>query len=133
MARCFATKPFVYQDIFDHATPDTTKYAALPAPLFPGTARSLPITSPPLRSTARRSSRSPPRASRMRLPAPLIRSLMAETGMKEIAHYLRASHLQFLANILEDPEASDNDKFVATNLLKNSCVAAEGKLPTCQV
>ena len=68
----------------------------------------------------------------MRLPAPLIRSLMAETGMKEIAHYLRASHLQFLANILEDPEASDNDKFVATNLLKNSCVAAEGKLPTCQ-
>jgi fumarate hydratase class I len=52
--------------------------------------------------------------------------------MRDIAHYLRPGHLQQLRNILDDPEASDNDRFVATDLLKNAAVSAGGVLPMCQ-
>ena len=52
--------------------------------------------------------------------------------MHDIAHYLRPAHLQQLANILDDPEASNNDKFVALDLLKNANIAAGGVLPMCQ-
>ncbi len=60
-----------------------------------------------------------------------IRRLTAE-AMREIAHFLRPAHLQQLRSILDDPEASANDRFVATDLLKNSAVAAGGVLPMCQ-
>ncbi|KAK2197545.1 bifunctional Fe-S hydro-lyase [Babesia duncani] len=50
----------------------------------------------------------------------------------DIMHYLRASHLQQLRNILDDPESSNNDKFVSMQLLKNACVAAGKILPGCQ-
>ncbi|MGV4877330.1 fumarate hydratase [Acetobacter indonesiensis] len=50
----------------------------------------------------------------------------------EVAHYLRPKHLEQLASILKDPEASDNDRFVALDLLKNACIAAGGVLPMCQ-
>ena len=59
-------------------------------------------------------------------------SLLADEAMRDIAHYLRADHLQQLRNILDDAEASDNDRFVATELLKNANVAAGGVLPMCQ-
>ena len=59
-------------------------------------------------------------------------SLLAREAFSEIAFYLRPSHLQFLANILQDPEASDNDRFVAYTMLLNQTVAAHGQLPTCQ-
>jgi len=52
--------------------------------------------------------------------------------MRDIAHLLRPGHLQQLANILGDPEASANDRFVATELLKNANIAAGGVLPGCQ-
>ena len=52
--------------------------------------------------------------------------------MHDIAHYLRPAHLQQLRNILDDPEASDNDRFVALDLLKNANIAAGGVLPMCQ-
>ncbi|HEX5967814.1 MAG TPA: fumarate hydratase, partial [Intrasporangium sp.] len=58
--------------------------------------------------------------------------LLTETAMHDIAHYLRPGHLQQLANILDDPEASNNDKFVALDLLKNANIAAAGVLPMCQ-
>ncbi|WP_041307751.1 fumarate hydratase [Intrasporangium calvum] len=58
--------------------------------------------------------------------------LLTETAMHDIAHYLRPGHLQQLANILDDPEASNNDKFVALDLLKNANIAAGGVLPMCQ-
>ena len=58
--------------------------------------------------------------------------LLTETAMHDIAHYLRPAHLQQLANILDDPEASNNDKFVALDLLKNANIAAGGILPMCQ-
>ncbi len=58
--------------------------------------------------------------------------LLTDTAMHDIAHYLRPAHLQQLANILDDPQASDNDKFVALDLLKNANIAAGGILPMCQ-
>ncbi len=60
-----------------------------------------------------------------------IRLLTAE-AMREIAHHLRSGHLAQLRAILDDPEASDNDRFVALDLLRNAAVAAGGVLPMCQ-
>ena len=58
--------------------------------------------------------------------------LLTETAMHDIAHYLRPGHLQQLRNILDDPEASPNDRFVALDLLKNVNISAGGILPMCQ-
>jgi fumarate hydratase class I len=52
--------------------------------------------------------------------------------MRDIAHYLRSTHLAQLRTILDDPEASENDRFVAFDLLKNAAIAAGGVLPMCQ-
>ena len=59
-------------------------------------------------------------------------TLLAKRAFEDVSFFLRASHLQKLANILADPEATDNDKFVAHTMLMNQVVAAEGELPTCQ-
>ena len=59
--------------------------------------------------------------------------LLAREAYADVSFYLRAAHLQKLADILKDPEASDNDKFVAHTMLMNQVVSAEGELPTCQV
>ena len=53
-------------------------------------------------------------------------------AMHEITHYLRPGHLGQLRRILDDPEASANDRFVALDLLKNACISAGGVLPMCQ-
>jgi fumarate hydratase class I len=58
--------------------------------------------------------------------------LLTATAMRDIAHLLRPGHLQQLRNILDDPEASPNDRFVALDLLKNANIAAGGVLPMCQ-
>ena len=59
-------------------------------------------------------------------------TLLTQVAMREIAHFLRPGHLQQLANILQDPEASANDRFVALDLLKNASIAAGGVLPMCK-
>jgi len=59
-------------------------------------------------------------------------TLISQEAMRDIAHFLRPGHLQQLANILDDPEASDNDRFVALDLLKNAAISAGGVLPMCQ-
>jgi fumarate hydratase, class I len=59
-------------------------------------------------------------------------TLLAREAMRDIAHLLRPGHLAQLAKILQDPEASPNDKFVALDLLKNANIAAGGILPMCQ-
>jgi len=59
-------------------------------------------------------------------------TLLTETAMHDISHYLRSDHLAQLAKILQDPEASPNDRFVALDLLKNANIAAGGVLPMCQ-
>ncbi|MEI6219759.1 MAG: fumarate hydratase [Actinomycetes bacterium] len=60
-----------------------------------------------------------------------ITALTAE-AIHDISHYLRSAHLQQLKNILDDAEASPNDRFVALDLLKNANIAAGGVLPMCQ-
>jgi len=57
---------------------------------------------------------------------------LSEAAFGDINHYLRPGHLQQLRNILDDKEASDNDKFVAFDFLKNANIAAGGVLPMCQ-
>ena len=72
-----------------------------------------------------------PEGTFLRVEPEAIRRLTAE-AMHDIAHFLRSGHLQQLRNILDDPEASDNDRFVALDLLKNAAIAAGGVLPMCQ-
>ncbi len=64
--------------------------------------------------------------------APAGLTLLASEAMREIAHKLRPSHLAQLRKILDDPEASPNDKFVALDLLRNAVIAVAGVLPGCQ-
>ncbi len=59
-------------------------------------------------------------------------TLITQEAMRDIAHFLRPGHLAQLAAILDDPEASANDRFVALDLLKNASIAAGGVLPMCQ-
>ena len=59
-------------------------------------------------------------------------TLLTETAIHDISHYLRREHLEQLAKILKDPESSPNDRFVALDLLKNANIAAGGVLPMCQ-
>lgn len=58
--------------------------------------------------------------------------LLAEEALKDVSFMLRSTHLQKLKNIIDDPEATDNDRFVAYNLLQNASVAVKGALPSCQ-
>ena len=57
---------------------------------------------------------------------------LAERAFTDISHLLRSSHLAQLAAILDDPEATKNDRFVAMEMLKNAVISAEGQLPMCQ-
>ncbi|MDE2239197.1 MAG: fumarate hydratase [Rhodospirillales bacterium] len=59
-------------------------------------------------------------------------SELAFAAFHDISHLLRPAHLQQLANILKDPEASENDRYVAMEFLKNASIAAKGILPMCQ-
>src|SRR5579859_4652830 len=65
------------------------------------------------------------------IPREALRAL-AEAAFTDINHLLRPAHLASLKHIVEDPEASDNDKFVAYDFLKNANIAAGGVLPMCQ-
>ena len=57
---------------------------------------------------------------------PELLTLVAREGMRDIAHLLRPGHLRQLRAILDDPEASPNDRYVARDLLQNACIAAGG-------
>ena len=85
--------------------------------------------------------------TRLDLPAPSVESFqgqdiivvdhallraLAETAFYQISHFLRPGHLQQLAAILDDTQASENDKYVAQDLLRNANIAAGGVLPMCQ-
>jgi fumarate hydratase, class I len=65
------------------------------------------------------------------VPREALRAL-AEAAFTDINHLLRPAHLASLKHIVEDPDASDNDKFVAYDFLKNANIAAGGVLPMCQ-
>ena len=53
-------------------------------------------------------------------------TLLAEEAFRDVAHLLRKSHLEQTAAILNDPEASENDKYVALEMIKNAVISAEG-------
>ena len=59
-------------------------------------------------------------------------TLMANTAFRDVSFMLRRSHNEQVAKILSDPEASDNDKYVALTFLRNADIASKGKLPFCQ-
>jgi len=101
---------FHYQEIFEHG-PDTTAYRQL--------------TSDYVSTTTFE-------GQEILKIAPAALTLLAREAMDDVAHLLRPGHLQQLAHILEDPEASDNDRFVALELLKNANIAAGRVLPGCQ-
>lgn len=101
---------FHYQEIFERG-PDTTRYRQLTSDYV---------------STA-----SFDGGEILRI-APEALTLIAREAMDDVAHLLRPSHLRQLARILDDPEASDNDRFVALELLKNANIAAGRILPGCQ-
>jgi fumarate hydratase class I len=63
---------------------------------------------------------------------PDVLTLIAREGMRDIAHLLRPGHLRQVRAIIDDPEASPNDRYVARDLLQNACIAAGGVLPMCQ-
>ncbi len=59
-------------------------------------------------------------------------TLLAQHAFHDASFMLRPAHQQQVADILNDPEASENDKYVALQFLRNSDIAAKGILPTCQ-
>jgi fumarate hydratase class I len=63
---------------------------------------------------------------------PSVLTVLTARAMRDIAHLLRPGHLAQLAKILDDPEASANDRFVAMDLLRNAVIASGGVLPGCQ-
>jgi fumarate hydratase class I len=105
-----ATKPFVYQE---------------PLPLSGDTAEYRLLSKDGL-STAQFEGREILKVD------PGVLSFLAQTAFRDSAFLLRTSHLRQLAAILEDPEASPNDRYVALTLLKNAEIAAHGILPMCQ-
>jgi fumarate hydratase class I len=102
---------FAFQDILEAGHHDATPYRKLPGdlvqPLTAGGRRFLEV-------------------------APEALTLLTKTAMRDIAHLLRPGHLAQLRAILDDPDASPNDHFVALELLKNANIAAGGVLPGCQ-
>lgn len=109
--RALSATPFVYQPLFDLGPDTTTKYRK--------------ITSDHV-STVTLDGK-----TFLKVEPEGLRLLTAE-AMKDISHLLRPAHLQMLSNILKDPEASSNDKFVAMELLKNANIASNFILPSCQ-
>jgi fumarate hydratase class I len=59
-------------------------------------------------------------------------ALLTEEAFRDVSHLLRSSHLKQLSRIFEDPEASENDRYVALEMLKNAVISAEGVFPMCQ-
>lgn len=59
-------------------------------------------------------------------------TLLSEQAFRDVSHLLRSSHLELLAKIFDDPESSDNDRYVALEMLKNAVISAGGVFPLCQ-
>eukprot|EP00756_Hemistasia_phaeocysticola_P002520 Hpha_TRINITY_DN11723_c0_g1::TRINITY_DN11723_c0_g1_i1::g.32018::m.32018/K01676/E4.2.1.2A, fumA, fumB; fumarate hydratase, class I len=106
-----ACKPFVYQDIFETGSPDPTPYYKIEGDFVSqkdlGGRKVLEVAPEALRTLSR-------------------------VAMHDVSHLLRPAHLQSLANIVKDPEATGNDRFVAMELLRNANIAAARILPSCQ-
>ncbi len=105
-----AVKPFVYQKPFPLAG-DTTEYRKVDGDFV----RVVEFEGQPVLKVD-----------------PKALTVLAREAIRDISFMLRPKHLQQVADILEDPEASDNDRYVALTLLRNAVVASKGLLPFCQ-
>ena len=110
---------FHYQEIFEHGA-DTTTYRTLTSEHVSTALLRLPTSGTGFEERE------------ILIVRPEALTLLAREAMDDVAHLLRASHLRQLGLILDDPEASENDRFVALELLKNANVAAGRVLPGCQ-
>ena len=110
---------FHYQEIFEHGA-DTTTYRTLTSEHVSTALLRLPTPETGFEERE------------ILIVRPEALTLLAREAMDDVAHLLRASHLRQLGLILDDPEASENDRFVALELLKNANVAAGRVLPGCQ-
>lgn len=109
--RCLSTPAFHYQELFDLAPDKKTEYVKL---------------------TDKYVSTSELGGIKFLKVQPEAIRLLSARAMTDIAHLLRPAHLQQLSNILKDPEATENDRFVALELLKNANIASNFVLPGCQ-
>ena len=106
-----ATKPFKYQPMFPNVKPDNTEYYLL-------TKEHVSVTECNGRE--------------MLVVEPEALTKLANAAMRDVSFMLRREHNEMVAKVLHDPEASDNDKFVALTMLRNAEVACKGVLPFCQ-
>ncbi len=106
-----ATKPFKYQPMFHNVKPDTTEYYLL-------TKEHVSVTEC--------------NGHEMLVVEPEALTRLANAAMRDVSFMLRREHNEMVAKALHDPEASDNDKFVALTMLRNAEVACKGVLPFCQ-
>ena len=100
---------FRFQEMFPHGD-DTTPYRRLDGDVATDTFR----------------------GERMLLVEPTLLTTLAATAVRDVSHLFRPGHLAQLQTILDDPEASENDRFVALNMLRNANVSAGMILPSCQ-
>ena len=106
-----ATKPFKYQPPFPMVTPDDTEYYLLTKDYVSVTECN---------------------GKEMLVVEPEALTRLANSAMRDVSFLLRRKHNEMVAKILHDPEASENDKFVALTMLRNAEVASKGVLPFCQ-
>ena len=106
-----ATKPFKYQPMFPNVKPDETEYYLL---------------------TKEHVSVSECNGREMLVVEPEALTRLANAAMRDVSFMMRREHNEMVAKVLHDPEASDNDKFVALTMLRNAEVACKGVLPFCQ-
>lgn len=109
--RALATTPFQYQELFDLSPDKTTPYKKL---------------------TDKHVSTIDVNGMKFLKVEPEAIRILSAQAMTDIAHLLRPGYLQQLSNILKDPEATENDRFVALELLKNANIASHFVLPGCQ-
>ena len=106
-----ATKPFKYQPMFPNVKPDETEYYLL---------------------TKEHVSVSECNGRQILEVEPEALTKLANAAMRDVSFMMRREHNEMVAKVLNDPEASDNDKFVALTMLRNAEVACKGVLPFCQ-
>ncbi len=106
-----ATKPFKYQPMFPNVKPDDTEYYLL-------TKEHVSVTEC--------------NGKEMLVVEPEALTKLANAAMRDVSFMLRREHNEMVAKALHDPEASENDKFVALTMLRNAEVACKGVLPFCQ-
>lgn len=130
-SRSLTNKPFYYQELFEHAKPLDTPFKKLTGmKLF--LKQQLIISLINYKISGDFVSTFEVKGKKCLQVESEALTMLSEQAMIDIAHLLRPAHLQSLSNIISDSESSENDRFVALELLKNANIAANMILPGCQ-